>query len=190
MSDTVPPPTGRPPVDRAIVRRTFLWSLLAYMIPTGLVALGPLLISVTGGPPTKIEEIGPPLASILVYLQLWSVAIPPLIVLFGLYRARDDMRDAIAGATITAFIVLLSEALLLNLGEASGVTGDLRTTMVTSFTALVGSITLFYFGSEAVIHYSDSRAADAKAAIAKADAEHALTKGKDTTSSAQAVISS
>jgi hypothetical protein len=167
MGGTVPPPTGRPPVDTSIVRRTFLWALIAYVVPTGLVALGPLLISGLGGPPTRIDDIGPPWASILQYLLLWSVSIPPLIVLFGLYRARDDMRDAVAGATITAFIVILSETIFLNLGEVSEATDNLRTTMVTNFTFLVGSVTLFYFGSEALIHYSDARAADAKAATAK-----------------------
>jgi hypothetical protein len=167
------PPTEGKRLYTRVVGRTFRWALLAFLIPTGLVALGPLCVYLTGGGPTTIDQIGPPLASILVYLQLWSISIPPLIVLFGLYQARDDMRDAVAGATMTAFIVILSEAILLNLGDQTGAFESLRATMLTSFTALVGSITLFYFGSEAVIHYSDARAADAKAATAKVEAEHA-----------------
>ena len=45
-------------------------------------------------------------------------------------------------------------------------------TAVASFMALVGSISLFYFGSEAVIRYGDARAreADAKADTSKANA--------------------
>jgi hypothetical protein len=103
---------------------------------------------------------------LLEYVQLLSLTLPPLIVLFGLYRARDDLRDAIAGATITAFIVFLGEATLLNLGSTTSAAASLRSTVLTSFLALVGSITLFYFGSEAVIHYGDAKVKEAEAAKA------------------------
>jgi CBS domain containing-hemolysin-like protein len=152
-------------VDRRVVDRTFLFAGLAYVIALILLAFGEILVARAGGDQKEWQRV-------LDYIQLWSISVPPIIVLFGLYRARDDMRDAVAGATITAFIVILCEAVTLNLGKAIAEPNSLREAAITNFMALVVSISLFYFGSEAVIRYGDARAreADAKAEKAKAEA--------------------
>jgi hypothetical protein len=172
-----PIPEGTYVVDKRIVDLTFWAAGMAYV--ASLLALGILPMIAGGTVANRHNGWG----QFFDYIQLFSITVPPLIVLFGLYRAREDMRDAIAGAAITAFIVILGEAVILGIGDAqvtsdgqvAQVVSSLRATAVTNFMALVGSISLFYFGSEAVIRYGDARAreADSNAKAAKSNAVQA-----------------
>jgi hypothetical protein len=130
--------------------------------------------------------------NVAVYVQLASILLPALIAFFGFHRARSEMRDAIAGSFLVFFIVILSQSVLLNLGVSENQEGTLREVLVTNFMALVGTIGLFYFSSEAVIrsatHYSATRIGVAKAlatpatktsAIADADASAGISVARD-----------
>jgi hypothetical protein len=108
------------------------------------------------------------------YVLLGSFVLPSLIAFFGFYRARGEMRDAIAGAFLIAFMVILTEGTILNLGEVAPGAGTLRETLITNFMGLLGTIALFYFGSEALIqassHISASRIGTATALSERRDA--------------------
>jgi hypothetical protein len=96
-----------------------------------------------------------------LYAQLWSIAIPALVAFFGFYGVRSDMRDAIAGSFVIAFLVVLAEAVLLNVGAFEKGAGTLREAVVTNFMTLVATVVAFYVGSEAAIKVGN-RYADAK----------------------------
>jgi hypothetical protein len=90
------------------------------------------------------------------YLLLWSIAIPSFVAFFGLYRIRRDIRDAIAGGFVICFFCILILSLSLNLGNAKAGTGSIRQLAISNFMTLVGTIVVFYFGSEAAIRVGES----------------------------------
>jgi len=108
---------------------------------------------------------------ISLYVQLWSIALPALIAFFGFYAVRDDMRDAIAGSFVIAFLVVFVEAVLLSLGAFQNSTGSLREVVVNNFMTLVGTVVAFYVGSEAAIKIGN-RYADAKVEELKTQQSH------------------
>jgi hypothetical protein len=85
------------------------------------------------------------------YVQLASFIIPAFVAFFGFYVVRGDMRDAIAGSFFVAFIVILTQGMLFNLGLSETAKSDLRGDLVEAFIDLLGTVILFYFGSEAII---------------------------------------
>lgn len=95
------------------------------------------------------------------YLQLWSIIVPALLAFFAFYLARTDMRDAIAGSFVVVFLIVLVETVVLRLGDFSTTDGTIRGLVLSNFVTLVGTIVIFYFGSEAAIRvglkYVDAR---------------------------------
>lgn len=96
------------------------------------------------------------------YLLLWSIALPSFVAFFGFYRIRTDMRDAIAGGFVISFFCILFLSVDLNIGNFGSSAGSLRQLALSNFMALVGTIVVFYFGSEAAIRvgrlYAEQRA--------------------------------
>lgn len=126
-------------LDTRIVGKTSLGVGLVYLgflIPRALMTNPDDLL--------LIERLG-------AYLQLGSFIFPTLVAFFGLYLARGDMRDGIAGAFVVAFFLILIESIILNLGTFESTEGSVRNVALTNFMTLVGTIVVFFFGSEAAI---------------------------------------
>ena len=90
------------------------------------------------------------------YLLLWAVAVPTFIAFFGLYPLRQDLRDAIAGSFVVAFLVILCLASGLRLGDTPIHDGSIRSIVLSNFMTLVGAVVAFYLGSEAAIRVGKS----------------------------------
>ncbi len=146
-------------VDTGIVLRTSLAVIVVYLVPLVIRALlvNPERIAL-------IDRVG-------AYLQLASFIFPTLVAFFGFYLARADMRDGVAGAFVVAFFLILVEAVVLNIGTFINEEGSIRSVALENFMTLVGTIVVFFFGSEAAIRIGGQYAeAKGRAAEAQADA--------------------
>jgi hypothetical protein len=102
---------------------------------------------------------------------LFSLVVPPLIALFGGFLMRKEWRDAISASLVVAYLLLLMSALGLKaFGNQAADTQTFSGTLLPNFTALMGIIIAFYFGSEASIQIGKqvlaSRVASANSAAA------------------------
>ena len=102
----------------------------------------PLLLT---APSSEFEQ------RIVDYLLLYCIAVPSFVAFFGLYRIRLDIRDAIAGGFVVAFFCILFLSVNLNIGNTLAGSGSIRQLALSNFMTLVGTIVVFYFGSEAAI---------------------------------------
>lgn len=143
--------TAGPKLDRGIV----LWT--AVLVIATLVIGG--IILALNIPNPRDGQFNEPLDRKLVYVQLGTIVLPTLIAFFGFYLAREEMRDAIAGAFLVSFLLILSESLILSLGLFGSDPGSVREIFITNYLNLTGTIALFYFGSEAVIRVATQLAA-------------------------------
>lgn len=148
-----------PGLDTGIVWRTTLAVSLVY-----LVILAVRAVMINPDDVALIDRVG-------AYLQLASFVFPTLVAFFGLYLARADMRDGVAGAFVVAFFLILAESITLNIGTFTTEEGSIRTVAIQNFMTLVGTIVVFFFGSEAAIRIGGQYAeAKENAAVAQADA--------------------
>ncbi len=146
-------------LDTRIVWRTSVAVIVLYLVLLGIRAI---MIN-----PDRIELI----ERVAAYLQLGSFIFPTLVAFFGLYLARADMRDGVAGAFVVAFFLILVESVVLNIGTFTNPEDSIRSVALENFMTLVGTIVVFFFGSEAAIRIGGQYAeAKGKAAEVQADA--------------------
>jgi hypothetical protein len=93
---------------------------------------------------------------IVDYLLVWSIAVPSFVAFFGLYKLRREIRDAIAGGFVVGFLCILCLSVVLNIGNTPAGAGSIRQLAIGNFMTLVGTIVVFYFGSEAAIQIGES----------------------------------
>ena len=102
---------------------------------------------------------------------MFSLAVPPLIALFGGFLLRGEWRDGLTASLVVGYLLLVMSALGVKaFGDRVADTGSVAGSLLPNFTNLISIVVVFYFGSEASVKVAQqilaSRVADANSAAA------------------------